>query len=243
MHESLLPTIEKLDRYPAVVIELLGAAQDAFVSAKQTRPAAGVDKVMEELRNELRATWQRGRVMRWLQLFLAAAGSKTAIGQTLMVSAPTVTNWFSGARGLQPHNFELLRRHFGPLVPENDNPSPSEVDCAGYRYAAKECSEQTTKESVEVLSVMEFWTLWHLLRDEGWLQAMRSKNEMRIARTSSSLRRSVTHSLQLMGYEPFDGDEQAWLRHCMSTCRRWTVAWVLTVDSLDIKCWTPLHVS
>jgi hypothetical protein len=226
------------EQWPQVALDAIEAARKAYV--ERTSPRADMDTERQSaLTAPLRAAWQRGRIKRWLEAILSVANSQDEIAQTLMVTPASVSNWLSGAKGLQPHNAELLRRHFWPLLQPDSVPSETEVDCAGYRNAASECAAGGKFSHATQMTVLEFWTLWYLLRTAGWLQARQSGKKDRIAHTEQIVRRSVSNSLTRMGHKPFSGDCDSWGRHCDKTYRTWAVSWALTVAELDPKCWTP----
>lgn len=231
------------DRYPTVVLDLVLAAQRAFATGREVVAESRADEILETLRAHLRVMWHRGRVVHWLETSLAASAPRTEIAELLLVSVPSVSNWFLGKRGVEAHHFEILKRHYEPKRAGTNPTWESELDCAGYRYCAANCRRQIADDVDGPMSVLEFWTLWHLLRSEAWLRAYRSQDHVRLMRTEAVLRRIVDHSLQLVNHERFAGTDLAWHEHCRMTLDRWTVAWVLTVDSLDIKCWTPLDAA
>lgn len=225
-------------QWPQVVTDAILAAQAAYGERSLARSTLEEER-QDALTATFRAAWQRGRVKRWLEAILDVADSQQEIAHTLMVKPASVSSWLSGSKGLQPHNAELLRRHFWPRLAADKIPCETDVDCAGYRNAASECEAGGKLSERQQMSVLEFWTLWHLLRTAGWLLAKRSGHAERIAQTEAVLRRSVDRSLLRMGHNPFCGDADSWRRHCEITHRRWAVGWALTVAALDQKCWTP----
>lgn len=231
------------DHYPTVVLDLVLAAQQAFATGRKIVAGSNGEEALEKLRAHFRVMWHRGRVVHWLETSQAAAAPRTEIAELLLVSVPSVSNWFLGKRGVEAHHFEILKRHYEPKGLATKPNWESELDCAGYRCCATDCRRQISDDANGTMSVLEFWTLWQLLRSEAWLLAYRSKNHERLMRTEAVLRRTVEHALESMNHDRFAGTDLAWHEHCRMTLEKWTVAWVLTVDSLDIKCWTPLHAA
>jgi len=232
-------------RLPLVAIEWISKAEEVFrrrvgehVAAGEKSPTRRDDPV-DSLREELHGAWHRGRTFRWLFAYADVAGSQRAIAATLGVSEASVSNWLSGSRGIQPHNLELLRRHYGKRVVMSPTLTETHADCDGYRNAATQCQAHVAEGRPTEMSVVEFWTLWHLLRDNGWLQARQSGHRERVNRTVDTLRLAVDQSLRRMGHKPFNGDSDSWRHHCEMTHARWATSWTLTVASLDPKCWTP----